>query len=77
MLKRSWKQTRLDAKQFQERFIAWVKAVFEVTRGQVVPIDGKRLKRSHDRGTGKEAIHLVSAWATTALRTSLCCDASH
>jgi predicted transposase YbfD/YdcC len=55
---------RLDAKQFQERFVAWVRAVFEVTRGQVVPIDGKRLRRSHDRGIGKEAIHLVSAWAT-------------
>lgn len=44
--------------------MAWVKAVFEVTRGQVVPIDGKKLRRSHDRGIGKEAIHLVSAWAT-------------
>src|SRR4030042_3660070 len=28
----------LDADQFQERFMAWVKGVFEVTEGQVSPI---------------------------------------
>ena len=31
---------------------------------QVVAIDGKTLRRSHDRGAGKAALHLVSAWAT-------------
>src|SRR4051812_5589112 len=31
----------------------------------VVALDGKTLRRSHDRGSGKAAIHLVSAWATT------------
>jgi predicted transposase YbfD/YdcC len=55
---------RLDADEFQERFMAWVRAVFEVTAGQVIPVDGKSLRRSHDRATGKEAIHMVSAWAT-------------
>jgi predicted transposase YbfD/YdcC len=54
---------RLDGEQFQERFISWVRAVFEVTKGQVIPIDGKCLRRSHDRAAGKEAIHVVSAWA--------------
>jgi predicted transposase YbfD/YdcC len=55
---------RLDAEQFQDRFISWVRAAFEVTKGQVIPIDGKRLRRSHDRAAGKEAIHMVSAWAS-------------
>ena len=55
---------RLDADQFQERFIAWVRAVFEITEGQVIPIDGKTLRRSHDRAAGKKAIHIVSAWAS-------------
>jgi predicted transposase YbfD/YdcC len=55
---------RLDADQFQERFMAWVRAVFDVTKGQVIPIDGKSLRRSHDHRAGKEAIHIVSAWAT-------------
>jgi predicted transposase YbfD/YdcC len=30
----------------------------------VVAIDGKTARRSHDRGAGKAALHLVSAWAT-------------
>jgi predicted transposase YbfD/YdcC len=31
---------------------------------QVVAVDGKTLRRSHDQGAGKAALHLVSAWAT-------------
>jgi predicted transposase YbfD/YdcC len=30
----------------------------------VVALDGKTLRRSHDRGAGKEPLHLVSAWAS-------------
>lgn len=30
---------------------------------QVVAVDGKTLRRSHDRGAGKGPLHLVSAWA--------------
>ena len=30
----------------------------------VIAIDGKTLRRSHDRGAGKKAIHLVSAWSS-------------
>jgi predicted transposase YbfD/YdcC len=55
---------RLNSEQFQDRFMAWVRDVFEVTKGQVIPVDGKCVRRSHDRTAGKEAIHLVSAWAT-------------
>ncbi len=56
---------RLDATQFQECFMDWVSAVSEVTRGQVVAIDGKTLRRSHNRFMGKSAIHMVSAWASS------------
>jgi len=55
---------RLDPEQFQLCFLHWVRAVFQVTQGQVVPIDGKTLRRSHDRNAGLAALHLVSAWAT-------------
>jgi predicted transposase YbfD/YdcC len=55
---------RLDPKSFRESFLSWVQAVFEVTEGQVIAVDGKTLRRSHDRGLGKEAISMVSAWAT-------------
>ena len=32
--------------------------------GEIVSIDGKTLRRSHDRSLDKKAIHIVSAWAT-------------
>jgi predicted transposase YbfD/YdcC len=54
----------LNAEQFQRCFINWVQAVCEVLQGQVVAIDGKTLRRSHNRTIGKDAIHMVSAWAT-------------
>jgi len=54
----------LDAEHFQECFVDWIQAVEKVTKGQVVAIDGKTLRRSHDRSLGKETLHMVSAWAT-------------
>ena len=54
----------LDAKQFERCFASWIAAVCDVTSGQVIAIDGKLCRRSHDRETGKQAIDLVSAWAT-------------
>jgi predicted transposase YbfD/YdcC len=53
----------LDADQFQDCFIAWVRAVHQITQGQVVAIDGKSLRRSHDRTISKEALGMVGAWA--------------
>ncbi len=55
---------RLDPQEFQNGFISWVSAVSEVIAGQVIAIDGKVLRRSHDRGIGKAAITMVSAWAS-------------
>jgi len=54
---------RLDAEQFERCFTEWVLAVSEVLQGDVVAIDGKAVRRSHDRYVGKGAIHMVSAWA--------------
>lgn len=55
---------RLDAQQFQTCFMEWMMAVSEVLGGQVIAIDGKVVRRSHDKGIGKAAIDMVSAWAT-------------
>ena len=55
---------RLDPEQFQICFSSWVQAVFEVTSGQVIAIDGKQLRHSYDKTLGKSAIYMVSAWAT-------------
>ena len=37
--------------------------------GEVVAIDGKTVRRSYDRTSGKQAIHLVSAWASANTMT--------
>ena len=55
---------RLDAEQFENCFIDWVRAVSDVVEGQIVAIDGKTIRRSHDRFIGKSAIHMVNAWAS-------------
>jgi predicted transposase YbfD/YdcC len=55
---------QIDPEQFETSFHSWIQAVFELTEGQVVAIDGKTVRRSHDRRNDKAAIHLVSAWAT-------------
>jgi predicted transposase YbfD/YdcC len=54
----------LDPQEFQGSFIRWIEAISELTAGQVIAIDGKRLRRSHDHRLGKAAIHMVSAWAS-------------
>lgn len=55
---------RLNPEQFQAGFVRWMTAVCERLGGQVIAIDGKVLRRSHDHGIGQAAIDMVSAWAT-------------
>src|SRR5271157_1541414 len=52
----------LDAGQFQRCFIAWVAALTGASEG-VIAIDGKTVRRSHHKNSGKAAIHMVSAFA--------------
>ena len=47
---------RISPSAFQECFIDWVRDVAGTIKG-VIAIDGKTLRRSHDRGLGKKAIH--------------------
>jgi len=53
----------LKPEQLQASFGSWIQAVAQVSAGQLVAIDGKTLRRSYDRRSGKAAIHMVSAWA--------------
>jgi len=55
---------RVNPDQFQQGFLSWVQAVFEITDGQVIAIDGKQLRRARAKGHKKSAIQMVSAWAT-------------
>lgn len=54
---------RQDPARFEACFVAWARAAASLAGGEVVAIDGKALRRSHDRSAGVAAIHMVSAWA--------------
>jgi len=56
--------TRLCPNQFQSCFLKWIQSVATITDGQVVAIDGKKLRHSADPWDGSAAIHMVSAWAS-------------
>ena len=56
---------RIDPQQFQACFIRWMRDIYRVTNGEVVPIDGKTLRHSFDTELGLSPIHMVSAWATS------------
>jgi len=53
----------MDPKEFKKSFLHWVRNVARVTKGEIIPIDGKALRGSKD-GENK-AIYMVSAWART------------
>lgn len=55
---------RLDPALFSACFTAWVREVWP-DRPELIAIDGKTSRRSHDRSAGKAPLHLVSAFATT------------
>jgi predicted transposase YbfD/YdcC len=55
---------KIDPETFERCFITWVESIAQLLPGEVVPIDGKTLRRSHDRPNAKQAIHVVSAWST-------------
>lgn len=52
---------QLDPDQFRSAFQRFMEKFSERCQG-VVAIDGKVLRRSFDRASGKSALHMVSAW---------------
>lgn len=54
----------LNPEQFRAGFLSWMQAVSSVLPAQVIALDGKTVRRSHNRSEGKKAIHMVSAWAS-------------
>lgn len=56
---------RINPSLFSAAFTAWVQSTWP-GRPDFVAIDGKTSRRSHDRAAGEQAIHLVSAFATTS-----------
>ena len=54
----------LDPQQLTRVLRQFVQTVLGSLEGHTIAIDGKTLRRSGESTTGKEALHLVSAWAT-------------
>lgn len=52
----------LDRKQFAACLFQWTQAIHEATGGKLIAIDGKALRRSFARKSGKAMLHLVTAW---------------
>lgn len=49
--------------EFAKCFANWIRSAFPMGDSDVIAIDGKTARRSHDRANGKPPIHMVSAWA--------------
>jgi len=49
---------------FQECFRSWMDDMATLSEGEIVAVDGKTHRRSHDRKKGVKALHMVSAWAS-------------
>lgn len=58
--------SRISPRALQECFVNWTQAVFELTEGEIVAIDGKTARRSHNRRQNEGPLHCVRAWATRA-----------
>ena len=54
----------LDPEQFQAGFLSWMNAISQTASGEIIALDGKQLRRSHDKSEDKAAIHMVSAWSS-------------
>jgi predicted transposase YbfD/YdcC len=54
---------RIDPDLFSDCFMAWARAL-RPDAPELIALDGKTSRRSHDRSAGKAALHLLSAFAT-------------
>jgi predicted transposase YbfD/YdcC len=52
----------LDPELFKACFTSWVDTLRD-TDPEIIAIDGKTSRRTHNRARGREPLHLVSAWA--------------
>jgi predicted transposase YbfD/YdcC len=56
---------KINPSAFQECFLEWIKSVAQITSGEVIAIDGKKLRRSYNKKSSQRAINMVSAWAVS------------
>jgi len=54
---------RLEPNILQQCFFQWMSDVLAAIEGDIIAIDGKSLRRSFDKASRKNALHMVSAWS--------------
>jgi predicted transposase YbfD/YdcC len=54
----------LDSATFEAQFVAWTEQICALGGGEVVALDGKKLRRSQDGTHQRDGIWMVSAWAS-------------
>jgi len=55
----------IDSTQFETCFIQWVNSISDLSKGQIIAIDGKTIRGAKSHGR-KSPVHMVSAWACEA-----------
>jgi predicted transposase YbfD/YdcC len=55
---------KLDPIAFQRCFVRWVDAIRDKLPGDVIAIDGKTSRRTHDSAIDLSPLHIVSAWSS-------------
>lgn len=53
----------LDSKIFNQSFLKWINKLKDLFPENVIPIDGKTLRRSHQKSKGLKALHIVNAYS--------------
>jgi predicted transposase YbfD/YdcC len=54
----------LKPQELQQGFLNWFAAIASVTKGELVALDGKTLRKSAAKAWGQAAVQMVSAWAS-------------
>ena len=66
----------LDPGQFESCFLNWIRDIAKLKLGEVIAVDGKRLRGTKDTHWGKPAVEMISAWASSVLRPKWCTQLS-
>lgn len=54
----------LDSDKFEECFLAWIESLSIDLQNEIISIDGKSLRGSHNKKKEVKMLHVVSAWAS-------------
>lgn len=53
----------LDETAFQEAFLKWTQSLCQISQGEIIALDGKKLRGSEEKSAKRPGIWMVSAWA--------------